>query len=49
MVWHAFLVSLFFAFLWRSDAKARRLLFAKSFLIMVLGGVALGWLMYPFP
>jgi len=47
--WHALLVSVFFAFLWRSTAVGRRNLFLKTFLIMVIGGTALGWLMYPFP
>ncbi len=49
LIWHALLVSLFFAFLWRDGARERRLLFFKTFLIMVLGSVALGWLMFPFP
>ena len=49
LVWHALLVSTFFAFLWRREAQDRVRLFAKSFLIMVLGAVALGWLMFPFP
>jgi hypothetical protein len=49
LLWHALLVSVFFAFLWRSNAKGRRLLFLKTFLIMVIGGVLLGWLMYPVP
>jgi cytochrome bd-type quinol oxidase subunit 2 len=49
LVWLAFLISLFFAFLWRSEKRERRRLFLKSFLIMVLGGIVLGWLMYPVP
>jgi hypothetical protein len=49
LVWHAFLVSLFFAFLWRSELRERRRLFLKSLALMVLGGIALGWLMFPFP
>ena len=49
MVWHALLVSLFFAFLWRRTATERRKLFLKSFGIMVVGAVLVGWLMYPFP
>lgn len=48
-LWHAFLVALFFAFLWRTDTKARWRLFLKTYLIMVLGGIVLGWLMYFFP
>ncbi len=49
MVWHALLVSVFFAFLWRPDAAGRRRLFLKMFGILILGAIALGWLMYPFP
>jgi len=49
LLWHALLVSVFFAFLWRSTALGRRNLFLKTFLIMVIGGTMLGWLMYPFP
>jgi len=36
MIWHALLVSVFFAFLWRSSAVGRRNLFLKTFLIMVV-------------
>ena len=49
MIWYALLVSVFFAFLWREDGAGRRKLFLKTFLILVVGGIALGWLMYPFP
>ena len=49
LLWHAFLVSLFFAFLWRSTTRGRRNLFLRTFLIMVVGATILGWLMYPFP
>jgi len=49
MVWHALLVSVFFAFLWRKDARERKLLFLKAFGIMVIGGFVLSWLMFPFP
>ena len=49
LVWHAFLISVFFAFLWRSDFRERRILFLKTFSIMVVGGILLGWLMFPFP
>jgi hypothetical protein len=49
LVWHAALVSVFFAFLWRRSARERGLLFIKTFVIMALGSVVLGWLMYPFP
>ncbi len=49
LVWHALLTSTFFAFLWKSGARDRRILFLKSFTIMVGGGLLLGWLMFPFP
>ena len=49
LLWHAFLVSIFFAFLWRSKSAERYKLFLKTFLIMVAGGTLLGWLMFPFP
>jgi len=49
LMWHAFLVAVFFAFLWRSDARGRKILFAKTFVMMAVGAFLLGWLMYPFP
>ena len=49
LLWHALLISVFFAFLWRREARDRRILFLKTFLIMVVGGLLAGWLMYPFP
>ncbi len=49
LAWHAFLVSVFFAFLWRSGRKQRWALFWKMFVIMIAGAVALAWLMYPVP
>jgi uncharacterized membrane protein YqjE len=49
MLWHALLVSLFFAFLWRSSPADRLRMFAKAFLIMTVGSVVVGWLMYVVP
>jgi hypothetical protein len=49
MVWHAVLVSLFFAFLWRKTKRDRWELGLKTFVIMVLGGILFGWIMFPFP
>lgn len=49
LLWHALLLSVFFAFLWRYEARGRRRLFLKTFLILALGGIALGWLMLPVP
>jgi len=49
LLWHAFLVSAFFAFLWRTTTPGRLKLFLKTLVIMVIGGFLLGWLMFPFP
>ena len=49
LLWHAVLVSVFFAFLWRTTNTGRRNLFLKTLVIMVVGGFFLGWLMFPFP
>lgn len=49
MLWHALLVSVFFAFLWRRSSRDRLRLFGKAFLIMAVGSVVLGWLMYAVP
>jgi hypothetical protein len=49
MTLYALLVSTFFSVLWASDRRARLRLFAKIFGALVLGGLAVAWLMYPFP
>jgi uncharacterized membrane protein YfcA len=49
MVVYALLVSLFFAVLWRRGRREQVRLFLQIFLGMVIGGLALAWLMYPFP
>jgi hypothetical protein len=49
MAVYALLTSVFFAFLWRTDRRERLVLFAKIFSALVLGGLAVAWLMYPFP
>ena len=49
MTLYAFLVSVFFTFLWRETPRERLRLFLQLFLGMVLGALALAWLMYPFP
>lgn len=49
MVLYALLVSVFFALLWRRDGRGQIKLFLQIFLGMVLGALALAWLMYPFP
>lgn len=49
LVLHAFLISVFFSFLWKRDTSERWRYFWKVFAALVLGAVALGWLMFPFP
>ena len=49
MTVYALLVSVFFTFLWRNERRERLVLFAKIFAALVLGGLAVAWLMYPFP
>ncbi len=49
MVIYAALVSAFLALLWRPTPKAQVKLFLQIFLGMVGGGLALAWLMFPFP
>jgi hypothetical protein len=49
MTVYALLVSIFFAFLWRNERRERLLLFAKILGALIVGGLAVAWLMYPFP
>jgi uncharacterized membrane protein YfcA len=49
MVLYALLSSVFFATLWRHDRRERWKLFLQIFACMIGGGLALAWLMYPFP
>lgn len=49
MLAYAFLISLFFAVLWRDDLPSQRRLFLQMFLGLVVGALLLAWLMYPFP
>lgn len=49
MAVYAVLVSGFFALLWREAARERRRLFAILLAALVGGGLAVAWLMYPFP
>lgn len=49
MTLYALLVSVFFALLWRQEKRKRIALFVKIFAALVLGGLAVAWLMYPFP
>lgn len=49
MILYAFLVSWFFALLWRRGRRPQIRLFLQIFLSMVVGGILFAWLMYPFP
>ncbi len=49
MTLYALLVSIFFSVLWGNERAERLRLFAKIFGALVLGGLAVAWLMYPFP
>jgi uncharacterized membrane protein YfcA len=49
MVLYALIVSLFFTLLWRRDRRQQIRLFLQLFLGMVVGGLLVAWLMYPFP
>ena len=49
MVLYSFLLSLFFAALWRRERRAQVRLFLQLFGFMVVGGLLIAWLMYPFP
>ena len=42
-------VSLYFAFLLKPTSRERIRFFAILLAIMIGGGLAVGWLMYPFP
>ncbi|HVR42495.1 MAG TPA: hypothetical protein VMS56_03535 [Thermoanaerobaculia bacterium] len=46
---YAVATALFFALLWKHERKDRTRLFVIIFCSLFFGGVALSWLMYPFP
>jgi cytochrome bd-type quinol oxidase subunit 2 len=49
MAVYAVLVSAFFALLWREGRRERLRLFGILVAALLLGGLAVAWLMYPFP
>jgi cytochrome bd-type quinol oxidase subunit 2 len=49
MFLYAFLVALFFALLWKQERAERIRSFLLIFCSLFFGGIALGWLMFPFP
>ena len=49
MTAYALLLAAFFAILWRRQRREQVKLFLQLFLGLVIGAIALSWLMYPFP
>ncbi|HEX9286246.1 MAG TPA: hypothetical protein VF999_03150 [Thermoanaerobaculia bacterium] len=49
MAVYGLLVSGFFALLWRDSSRDRLRLFGILLAALLLGGLAVAWLMYPFP
>lgn len=49
MLIYAIATALFFSLLWRSDRSARLRFFLFVFLSLFFGGIALAWVMFPFP
>ena len=49
MFLYAFCTSAFFALLWKTTTRDRILFTLWVFLALFLGGIALGWAMFPFP
>ena len=49
MAVYALLVSAFFALLWREGSRERLRLFGILVAALLLGGLGVAWLMYPFP
>ena len=49
MFLYAVATGLFFALLWRSETRERVRFFIILFLSLMLGGILLGWVMYPAP
>ena len=46
---YALLVSSFFSLLWRRSRQGRIRLFVQLLVGMLVGGLLIAWLMYPFP
>jgi cytochrome bd-type quinol oxidase subunit 2 len=49
MFLYAVATALFFAVLWKEERRDRIRTFLTIFCSLFFGGIALGWLMYPFP
>ena len=46
---YAVAAALFFTLLWKSERSERIRFFLFVFLSLFFGGIALGWIMFPFP
>jgi len=46
---YALATALYFALLWKNDKRDRIIFFVKVFVGLFIGGIALAWVMYPFP
>jgi len=46
---YAVATGVFFAALWKEERRERIRMFLTIFCALFFGGIALGWLMYPFP
>ncbi len=49
MFLYAVATGLFFTLLWKNERPARIRFFLLVFLSLFFGGIAIGWLMFPFP
>lgn len=49
MFFYAVLTGIFFALLWKNGTRERVRFFLVVWASLFLGGLALAWLMYPFP
>lgn len=49
MMVYSFILSLFFSVLWRRQRSQQIRLFLQLFGFMVVGGLLVAWLMFPFP
>ena len=46
---YAVATGIYFALLWKSTRRDRIIFFVKVFVGLFIGGIALAWVMYPFP
>jgi cytochrome bd-type quinol oxidase subunit 2 len=49
MLVYALATALFFTLLWKSERREQIRFFLFVFLSLFLGGIALAWVMFPFP